>query len=710
MPSWKFIKSPLSSNASKSSLCLPSDTRGSPIYHDPAVKAQATSSELRLDQQNIRRLQSKPSHLNQSAKPPSNFSADSFHTADQDQLSDSSRPSQRSGQSQPLEDATQTTMPNQEDTAKSFADRAWAEDPTFVDREKLVEWLGSPSEIRQQTLGYYMSNFNFAGVNIDEAIRRLCHKLYIKGETQQIDRILESFNIVHVVTFAIILLNTDLQAAELQAHITNNRFVDNTIEAIRSQLREPSLNVTTPTHEKLTVPEHLPDIQELPQTPSTPVPFSKSSAPPNLERHASNVARDRQGSVGSIPFNRDSWVVPAHPAERGERNSLDMAGSERWLLEVSRELSTIYNNVRNKPILQPKPEDSPTSPQSKGRGGFLRHGSTKLYHSLRGESPYAQSSPSASGASFVSALGHRVSSSMSSLPQFLGLTSSPSLSSSTNADPSRSPDSRWVKTGPLLWKSMKPTTGRISKPKRWVSVIATARNSLFDMNGPPPPGTNSGAGRKVGTLPLLHALAQEVPAPKNSRVRSFSLTLSTGEAHMFEIQIASTGPPGGLFKSKSKPSGEADAEVHAWVRACNYHAARYSRAPLPDGVTNIEYGWNGAVAPEEDDQSSVSGGKTRNTLIDDWVAPAIPLIETQLDAEAQLEAWNHQINLCNSEFAEHGELRGRMMNLYKPGSVQAQKALSNWERKAQYLLTEIVKYEIYAETLKNTELATPSSA
>lgn len=44
------------------------------------------------------------------------------------------------------------------------------------------------------------------------------------------------------------------------------------------------------------------------------------------------------------------------------------------------------------------------SPQTKG--GMLKRGSVKIYHSLRGESPYAQSSPSASGGSFVSALGH----------------------------------------------------------------------------------------------------------------------------------------------------------------------------------------------------------------------------------------------------------------------------------------------------------------
>lgn len=75
----------------------------------------------------------------------------------------------------------------------------------------------------------------------------------------------------------------------------------------------------------------------------------------------------------------------------------------------------------------------------------------------------------------------------------------------------------------------------------------------------------------------------------------------------------------------------------------------------------MEYGWNGA-AVSEDDQSSISG-RTRNALIDDWVAPNLPMFEAQTDAGTQLEVWVKQVEMCNAEFAEHGELRGRMMNL-----------------------------------------------
>lgn len=170
-----------------------------------------------------------------------------------------------------------------------------------------------------------------------------------------------------------------------------------------------------------------------------------------------------------------------------------------------------------------------------------------------------------------------------------------------------------------------------------------------------------GAGRRLGTLSLLHTLAVEVPAPKGAKARSFGLTLPSGETHMFELQITPTSGTSALFRSKSKPTVDLDAEVTAWVRACNYHAARYSRMPLPDGVSNVEYGWNGA-AVVEDDQSSHSG-RGRNVFIDDWVAPTLPLVVSEADVESQLASWNQQVETCNAEFDEHGEMRGRMMGL-----------------------------------------------
>jgi hypothetical protein len=39
-----------------------------------------------------------------------------------------------------------------------------------------------------------MDNFDFKGLRLDHAFRRLCGKLYLKAETQQVDRILDQFS------------------------------------------------------------------------------------------------------------------------------------------------------------------------------------------------------------------------------------------------------------------------------------------------------------------------------------------------------------------------------------------------------------------------------------------------------------------------------------------------------------------------------------
>ncbi|CAE6504931.1 unnamed protein product [Rhizoctonia solani] len=673
-------------NHSRSSLngAITSESIGS-IYYGPSLRGLGMSSELNLDQQSRIPYTYSRSRVPQlgrrHAKSPSNASVDSFYTTGA--ASYASRLSR-------IEDTTILEQ-DLEDAAKAFAERAWKEDTDFVEREKLTEWLGFPSGIRRRALGYYIAYFEFGGSDIDEAIRQLCNKLYIKEETQQLDRIIEAFSeyyvsqnprslwkladIIHVVSSAIILLNINLQSAAPNSHITSSRFVEDTIRTIRTRLQQEILN--SPASSDPPTPEPLFH---------SPRPYTRT-APfyPNINRRLSNRGR-RGTSTSSLGLGGggDSWA--AQPLDVGERFG------ERWYSKIERELSIIYNRIRAKPILQTRHDEAPTS-QSKP--GLFRRGGVKLYRSLRGESTSRQHLHSTPGAGFMSAFGHRMSSSVSSLPQLLGITPKPTSSATTN--PIESIDSPWGKTGPLLWKPMKSTAAKIASPKRWLNVIATVRSSNFDMSIPTPPGSNAAAGRPLEALSLLHALAVEVPALKGAKVRSFVLTLASGETHMFEIQA-----PGGLFgKSKPRPGQDADVEVLAWIQACNHHAARYSRAPLRNAVTNVEYGWNG-VADLEGDQNGTND-RNRSVLIEDWAAPNLPPMEAQADAGKQLEIWDSQVKKCNVEFAEHGELRGKMMSLYRPGSAQVQKALANWVKKAQYLLAEIVRYETYAETLRNTK-------
>jgi len=193
--------------------------------------------------------------------------------------------------------------------------------------------------------------------------------------------------------------------------------------------------------------------------------------------------------------------------------------------------------------------------------------------------------------------------------------------------------------------------------------------------------------------------------------------------------------------------------VNEWVSTCNYWAARQSKEPLAGGVSNMEYGWNRVLDPPEqarsisdDDASrivdrsdvmSVRSTRSRYSrkdgigsmrsqspwmdriLVNDWKAPLPPTVASSHDEETQLEALQKHVKHMSEELKRHNELRTPMMDLvsflysvklllsddlctqYTPKSQNASKGLLNWENKSKYLLSEIVKYQSYIDSLQH---------
>lgn len=96
--------------------------------------------------------------------------------------------------------------------------------------------------------------FNLSSLVADFSIARskLCQKLYLKAETQQVDRIIECFSsryyinnpstiygtkdIVYAVSYSLLLLNTDLHVVQGNSNkMKSSQFVKNTLMAIRAQ-------------------------------------------------------------------------------------------------------------------------------------------------------------------------------------------------------------------------------------------------------------------------------------------------------------------------------------------------------------------------------------------------------------------------------------------------------------------------------------------
>lgn len=82
--------------------------------------------------------------------------------------------------------------PTEDDRQKAQKIFDGAED--FIPKEKAASWMGEEGPIRQRTLQAYIELYDFTDLSILNALRKVCGRLILRGETQQVDRILVAFS------------------------------------------------------------------------------------------------------------------------------------------------------------------------------------------------------------------------------------------------------------------------------------------------------------------------------------------------------------------------------------------------------------------------------------------------------------------------------------------------------------------------------------
>ncbi|EER42804.1 Sec7 domain-containing protein [Histoplasma capsulatum H143] len=123
-------------------------------------------------------------------------------------------------------------------------------------KESRAAWLGSPD--RSAVRKAYMELFDWSNMNILAALRGLCGRLALKGETQQVDRILDAFSsrwcecnlehgfkatdVVHTICYSLLLLNTDLHMADIEQKMTRSQFIKNTMPTIQRVVLDAAPN------------------------------------------------------------------------------------------------------------------------------------------------------------------------------------------------------------------------------------------------------------------------------------------------------------------------------------------------------------------------------------------------------------------------------------------------------------------------------------
>lgn len=293
-------------------------------------------------------------------------------------------------------------------------------DATHVPSDKVAIFLGGPKLINGMALHFYMQYFDMRSLRLDQAFRDLCQKLHLKAESQEIDRILEGFSaryfecnpntvfgtpgVVHTVTAAMLMLNTDLHIAELSKHMSRADFIRNAMRAIQESMpdRDSTVDLTNNDSGSLRGMDALSAAQ--------------SSSSVRL-RPAVNTQRTASGTL-SPPVSE--LTSPSLQDLRSRASSTTINSSftysKAWEQDAEMALKDIYANVRSDRILLPISAPTDSERQSTtALGGLSRLGAlgkrqgknspyNTLFSSDSGQSPTA-SHPSSIGEVMAPALG-----------------------------------------------------------------------------------------------------------------------------------------------------------------------------------------------------------------------------------------------------------------------------------------------------------------
>ena len=150
---------------------------------------------------------------------------------------------------------------------RTLARQIFDGDASAVSQSDAASRLGGLGDEKAKVRVAYMELFNWQNMSILTALRGLCNQLFLKCETQEVDRIIAAFSarwcecnpnhgfkakgkqpsdkrkryglieildVVHTICYSIILLNTDLHIADFDKKMTKAEFVKNALPTVRN--------------------------------------------------------------------------------------------------------------------------------------------------------------------------------------------------------------------------------------------------------------------------------------------------------------------------------------------------------------------------------------------------------------------------------------------------------------------------------------------
>ncbi|KAJ1985813.1 hypothetical protein H4R33_003749 [Dimargaris cristalligena] len=331
-------------------------------------------------------------------------------------------------------------------------------------------------------------------------------------------------------------------------------------------------------------------------------------------------------------------------------------------------------------------------------------------------------------------------------------------------------DDRFVKSCVLVRKHLMERSDRKATNRSWKQCFVILEHGMLNMykteKGQAYGCELTDPALQLGHVSLRHSLTNALPSPGYSRVRPFvfAIQLPHGGVYLFQagtreqleewVQCCNywaareSKEPliGGVCNidygwvdngddsasersvavSVTGPSETPLANLtnqNPIVAPLNYHSAESSVSLAVDSASDIK------SSSKSNDNLSVIYDQSENDLsvlsqspanptgipvlpnsIYEWKPPAQSLIRSNLDENAQLRALLKQISHLENQLSRHQDLRSSIDRRYVGRTPVYNKAFSNWERKSQYLLRELIKYQTYADCLKSAISTRPATS
>ncbi|KAI8067924.1 hypothetical protein BC940DRAFT_299881 [Gongronella butleri] len=759
--------SPSSSTSPPSTLSHthPDDVVDAPMALDTVSATSASSNSLNSRENDETSIKSSASRTSVAALAPSNIDEHDRIPADAHTSPLGDEASENAKISIDIEHADKDTAPTspsqKEISPEDYAQRLWQEDE-LVNTEHVAEWLGNGSSTSAHVLQIYMSFYEFAELQLEDALRLLCSKLSLKAESQQIDRILEEFSkryfdchplsifgnsdVIHAIVYSLILLNTDLHIAQGERKkMTRGAFVRNTMDAILAQL-EDTMSMTTTASSAYVNPlldegkftsciSLQSDTQEHDTLKrATSLSYAHRAPPSQPLRLAPQTRQQHQRTEGSASFD-----LTRHPL-----------GSRAWQQDMEQLLKQMYLSIRHHQIMLPGtkmdqrsaykrgvgnrfwkatrdslfvsdsaselPPPTPRSTMSSVSGAFSRRRSIS---SMR--SGYSHHSQHTQGTSTMAGLGASNYQAVASL-----LHHADDLPTAfTSAAP-------YYKEGMIARKHLLEEANRRARSRDWKDcfmVVDRGQLRMYRLDMQQPQRRKERTGMAALARHPLQGMISRSNQLSTAFESQISLDQTTASSMTSEVivgagdWVANAQLVGDIdlkhTLSNALPSGYSRQRPHAFaLQQANggvylFHVG--SAEQVFEWVSTCNY-WaareskeplmGGVGSLEYGWGRDMDGDQQENALspnmhVYEWIPPVPPLVPSTLGETQQLDALQMHIKTLNDELDKHRELKHRVERFPKknPHRVCAK---ANFENKNQYLLHEIIKYQNYCDALEQS--------